>query len=130
MNYLTSTLAAGILAVTGATMAQAGGLQVSLQAGSARDAQMLHTAIALYALHRDVRAGADIRQVGRDHAVALRQGGGGNTGIIRQRGQAHSASLTQQGGGNAQVILQFGRGAQAEVTQHGGQAGVLLQFAR
>ena len=114
----------------GASAVHAGGLQLSLQAGSARDAQLLGAAITLYSIHRDIRAGADVRQVGRNHTAALRQSGGGNQAIIHQRGRDHDARLDQQGGGNSQVIVQVGRGARADVTQTGGQSGILLQFAR
>ena len=110
--------------------AQAGSLSLSLNARNAQEARALNTAIALYALHRDIKSGADVRQVGRNHAAGLSQSGGGNRGIIRQQGRNHTANLTQAGGHNGQVILQFGNGAYADVAQHGGQAGILLQFSQ
>lgn len=113
-----------------AQQAAAGTLSLSITPRSGQEAQVLSTAIALYALHRDLRAGADIRQSGRGNAVALQQSGPGHQGIIRQRGDAHSATLTQQGAPNSQVIVQFGRGAQADIVQTGGQSGILLQFRR
>ncbi len=109
--------------------AQAAGLSLSLTARNADEARALNTAITLYALHRDIRAGADLRQAGRNHTARVQQSGPGNLGLIRQRGQGHSADLTQTGGGNGQVILQFGTGARADMRQHGGQAGILLQIA-
>ncbi len=104
-------------------------LSLSLNARNAEEARVLNTAITLYAIHRDIRAGADVRQAGRNHVARIHQSGGGNRGLIRQRGQGHEANLTQQGGNNGQVILQYGKGAQAHVHQTGGQAGVLIQFA-
>jgi len=110
--------------------AQAGNLSLSLNARNAQEARALNTAIALYALHRDIKSGADIRQVGRNHAAGLSQSGGNNRAIIHQRGRNHTANLTQSGGHNGQVILQFGKGAHANVAQNGGQAGILLQFSQ
>ncbi len=104
-------------------------LSLSLNARNADEARALNTAITLYAIHRDIRSGADIRQVGRNHAARIHQSGGGNRGIIRQHGQGHQANLSQHGGNNGQVILQYGNGAHANVHQSGGQAGILLQFA-
>ncbi len=104
-------------------------LSLSLNARNADEARVLSTAITLYAIHRDIRSGADIRQVGRNHLVQLTQSGSGNQGIIRQRGRDHDASLTQRGGHNAQVILQYGQGARADIRQTGGQAGILIQIA-
>ena len=124
-----ATLGAAGLTGTG-TQAAAGTLSLSITPRGTQEAQVLSTAIALYALHRDLRSGADIRQTGRNHAVALQQSGPGHRGIIRQRGDGHSAMLTQQGAPNSQVILQFGRGARADVAQTGGQSGILLQFRR
>lgn len=109
---------------------QAGSLSFSLNARNAQEARALRTAVTLYSIHRDIRSGADVRQVGRNHAAGLTQSGGNNRGIIHQRGRNHSANLTQRGGNNAQVILQYGNGAHADVAQHGGQAGILLQFSR
>lgn len=109
---------------------QAGSLSLSLNARNAQEARALRTAVTLYSIHRDIRSGADVRQVGRNHAAAIAQSGGNNRGIIHQRGRNHSANLSQRGGNNAQVILQFGNGAQADVAQHGGQSGILLQFSR
>jgi len=110
--------------------AQAGSLSVSLQARNAPEARFLNTAIALYALHRDIKSGADVRQIGRNNAAGIVQSGGRNRGIIHQEGRNHSARLSQSGGRNGQVILQFGDGAQADVSQYGGEAGILLQFSR
>ena len=124
-----ATLGAAGFAGAG-TQAAAGTLSVSITPRGAQEARVLSTAVALYALHRDLRSGADIRQAGRNHAVALQQSGPGHRGIIRQRGEGHSATLTQQGAPNAQVIVQFGRGAEADVVQTGGQSGILLQFRR
>lgn len=108
---------------------QAAGLSLAINARTAQEAQALHAAITLYAIHRDMRAGADIRQVGRNHLVRVSQSSGGNRGIIRQHGQGHQADLSQQGGHNAQVIVQYGRDARAQVHQTGGQAGILIQIA-
>lgn len=110
--------------------AQAGSLSLSLNARSAQEASALNTAIGLYALHRDITSGADVRQIGRNHAAGVYQSGGRSRGIIHQRGRNHTANLSQTGGNNGQVILQFGDGAHADVTQHGGQAGILLQFSQ
>lgn len=118
------------LALAPMAAAQAGSLSLSLNARNAQEARALNTAISLYALHRDIDSGADIRQIGRNHAAGLYQSGGGNRAIIHQRGRNHTANLTQTGGNNGQVILQFGNGAHADVAQHGGQAGILLQFSR
>ncbi|MCC5964875.1 MAG: hypothetical protein JJU24_01950 [Natronohydrobacter sp.] len=104
-------------------------LSLAINARNADEARVLNTAITLYSIHRDIRAGADVRQVGRNHAARVHQSGGGNQGIIRQRGQGHSANLSQHGGNNGQVILQYGNGAHADVHQTGGQAGILIQFA-
>ena len=57
--------------------AQAGSLSLSLNARTGQEARALNTAIALYALHRDLKSGADIRQIGRNHAagaVSVRRG--------------------------------------------------------
>ncbi|MBN2760854.1 MAG: curlin repeat-containing protein [Rhodobacteraceae bacterium] len=110
--------------------AHAGSLSLSLNARTAQEARFLNTAITLYALHRDMKSGADLRQTGRNNAASLFQSGGRNRAIIHQEGRDHTARLSQTGGQNAQVILQFGRGAQADITQTGGQAGILLQFGR
>lgn len=104
-------------------------LSLAINARTADEARALNTAITLYSIHREIKAGADIRQVGHNHVARVQQSGGGNQGIIRQRGQGHSANLTQQGGNNGQVILQYGNGAHANVHQSGGQAGILIQFA-
>ncbi len=112
-----------------ASAAQAAGLSLSLTARNADEARALNAAITLYALHRDIRAGADLRQIGRNHSARVQQSGRGNLGLIRQRGQGHSADLTQTGGRNGQVILQFGTGAHADIRQHGGQAGILVQVS-
>lgn len=104
-------------------------LSLSLNARNADEARALNTAITLYAIHRDIRAGADVRQVGRNHVARIHQSGGGNHGLIRQRGQGHEANLSQQGGNNGQVILQYGNGAHANIHQTGGQSGILIQFA-
>ena len=109
--------------------AQAGALSLSLTPRSTTEARLISGAITLYALRRDLRANADIRQSGQNHAAALLQQGSGQRAIIRQRGADHSATLVQSGASNSQVILQFGRGAQADIAQTGGQAGILLQFA-
>ena len=120
------TLAAALaLPVAPAT---ANSLSLSINPGTAQEARVLGALVTAYAIHRDIRSGADVRQVGRNHAAALRQSGGNNLGIIRQRGADHSAELTQRGGNNTQAILQFGRGARAHVTQRGGESGVLLQY--
>lgn len=108
--------------------AAANTLSLSITPGTASEARALGALVTAYAIHRDIRAGADLRQSGRNHAAALRQSGGGNLGIIRQRGAGHSADLTQRGGNNTQAILQFGRGANAHVTQYGGESGLLLQY--
>ena len=108
--------------------AMANSLSLSITPGNTQEARLLGALVTAYAIHRDIRSGADVTQVGRNHAAALRQSGGGNLGIIRQRGADHSADLTQRGGNNSQAILQFGRGANAHVTQYGGESGVLLQY--
>ena len=108
--------------------AMANSLSLSVTPGNTQEARLLGALVTAYAIHRDIRSGADVAQVGRNHAAALRQSGGGNLGIIRQRGSDHSADLTQRGGNNSQAILQFGRGANAHVTQYGGESGVLLQY--
>ncbi len=110
------------------TSAAANSLSLSINPGTTQEARLLGVLVTAYAVHRDIRSGADVKQVGRNHAAAVRQSGGGNTGIIRQRGADHSAALTQRGGNNTQAILQFGRGANAHVTQHGGESGLLLQY--
>jgi hypothetical protein len=122
-------LGAALIAACLGTTAAAGALSLSLTPRSTTEAQLLSAAITLYALRRDLRAGADIGQRGQGHAAALLQQGSGQRAIIRQRGADHSATLSQSGAPNAQVILQFGRGAQADIAQTGGQAGILLQFA-
>lgn len=125
-----SALAALMLALSlPAAALDAKTLSLAINARNADEARALNTAITLYSIHRDIRAGADVRQVGRNHAARVQQSGGGNQGIIRQRGQGHSANLSQHGGNNGQVILQYGNGAHADVHQSGGQAGILLQFA-
>lgn len=113
-----------------ATASQARTLSLAINARNADEARALNTAIALYSIHRDIRAGADVRQAGRNHAARVQQSGGGNQGIIRQQGQGHNANLSQTGGNNGQVILQYGNGAHANVHQSGGQSGILLQFSR
>lgn len=126
------TLAAGalVLALLGPTQsALASTLSLQIQPRTAQEARALSTAIAIYSVRRDLRAGADIRQVGRNHVAQLRQSGGNNRGIIRQRGTNHEANLVQTGGRNSQVILQYGNGAHADVHQTGGQSGILIQFA-
>lgn len=125
---LALAVAAG-LSLSAPVAAQAGSLSLSLNARNAQDARALDSAITLYSIHRDIRAGADVRQVGRNHAAGIYQSGGNNRGIIHQRGRNHSASLSQTGGNNSQIIMQFGNGAHADVAQHGGQAGILLQFS-
>lgn len=110
--------------------AQAGSLSLSLNARNAQEARALNTAITLYALHRDIKSGADIRQVGRNNAAGLSQSGRNHRAIIHQRGRDHSANLIQNGGQNGKVILQFGNGAHADINQTGGQAGILLQFSQ
>ncbi|MCH8466028.1 MAG: hypothetical protein LAT78_05580 [Roseinatronobacter sp.] len=133
MSSVTSRLprliAAALIAASLGTTAAAGALSLSLTPRTSTEAQLLSTAITLYALRRDLRAGADIGQRGQGHAAALLQSGSGQRAIIRQRGADHSATLSQTGAPNAQVIMQFGRGAQADIAQTGGQAGILLQFA-
>jgi hypothetical protein len=125
-----SALSALVLALSlPAAALDAKTLSLSINARNADEARALNTAITLYSIHRDIRAGADVRQVGRNHAARVHQSGGGNQGIIRQRGQGHSANLTQKGGNNGQVILQYGNGAHANVHQSGGQAGILIQLA-
>ena len=104
-------------------------LSLAINARNADEARALNTAITLYSIHRDIRSGADIRQVGHNHAARIHQSGGGNRGIIRQHGQGHQANLAQHGGNNGQIILQYGNGAHANVHQSGGQAGILIQFA-
>ena len=113
-----------------APIADAKTLSLSINARNADEARALNTAITLYAIHREINAGADVRQIGRNHAARIAQSGDGNRGIIRQHGQNHSANLTQQGGNNSQVILQYGNGAHADVHQSGGQSGILIQYAR
>lgn len=113
-----------------ATAPHAKTLSFAINARNADEARVLNTAITLYSIHRDIRAGADVRQAGQNHAARVQQSGGGNQGIIRQRGQGHNANLSQNGGNNGQVILQYGNGAYANVHQSGGQSGVLIQFAR
>lgn len=112
-----------------APIAEANSLSLSINARNADEARVLNTAITLYSIHRDIKAGADVRQVGHNHAARIAQSGGGNRGIIRQHGQNHSANLSQQGGHNGQVILQYGNGAHADLHQSGGQAGILIQYA-
>lgn len=126
---LAFALAAG-LAVFAPVAASAGSLSLSFNPRSPQEARALSTAITLYSIHRDMRSGADIRQVGRNHAAGLSQSGGNNRGIIRQQGRNHTANLRQSGGNNSQIILQFGNGARADVAQTGGQSGILLQFSR
>lgn len=129
MLAVSACLAIGVLcANTGA--ASADGFTVSLVARSAKDANLLSSAVRLYALHRDLRAGADLRQTGKGHSALLHQSGQGQQAIIRQRGAGHSASVSQRGDPNAQVILQFGRGARADIVQSGGESGLLVQFRR
>ena len=122
-------LSTGALCVTTNT-ASADVLTVSLAPRSEKDTTLLSSAIGLYALHRDLRMGADVRQVGTANAALLHQSGQGQRAIIRQRGTGHSARLSQSGQPNAQVILQFGRGAEADIVQNGGQSGILVQFRR
>ena len=110
--------------------AQAGSLSLSLNARNAQEARALNTAITLYSIHRAIRSGADVRQVGRNHAAGLVQSGRNNRGIIHQRGRNHTANLQQSGGNNSQIILQFGTRARADVAQYGGQSGILLQFGQ
>lgn len=129
MLAISVCLSSGALGVTTHT-ASADVLTVSVVPRTAKDATLLSTAIGLYALHRDLRTGADVRQVGKANAVRLHQSGPRQQAIIRQRGAGHSARLSQDGEPNAQVILQFGRGAEADIVQTGGQSGILVQFRR
>lgn len=110
--------------------AQAETLSLSLNARNAQEARVLNAAIALYAIHRDIRSGADIRQIGRNHAAGVYQSGGNNRAIVHQRGRNHRATLSQTGGGNGQIIVQVGNGAHADIVQRGGEAGVLVQISR
>lgn len=123
-------LVAGLVGGLLALPVQAGGVQLSLSARNSQEALALQTAVALYALHRDIRTGADLRQIGQNNAALLEQGGAGNRAIIRQRGANHSAALRQTGGSNSQILLQFGRGAVADIVQTGGEAGILIQLGR
>ncbi len=122
-----TVLGLALLAPTGPVLASS--LSLHLQPRTAQEARVLGAAITLYAIRRDLRSGADIRQTGQNHQVQMRQSGGQNRGIIRQRGANHSANLSQTGGHNSQVILQYGNGAHADIRQTGGQSGILLQFA-
>ncbi len=121
------TLALAFLCPAQATLAST--LTLNIQPRTAQEERALGAAIAVYSIRRDLRAGADVRQAGRNNVARVRQSGGQNRGIIRQRGANHEATLTQTGGHNNQVILQFGNGAHADVRQTGGQSGILLQFA-
>jgi minor curlin subunit len=109
---------------------QADSLSLSLNARNAQEARVLNTAISLYAIHRDIRSGANLRQIGRNHAAGIYQRGGNNRAIVHQQGRNHSARLSQTGGNNGQVIVQIGNGAHADVTQRGSEAGILLQISR
>ncbi|MCC5962511.1 MAG: hypothetical protein JJU09_05230 [Rhodobacteraceae bacterium] len=128
-RILSAALVSVALALS-VVQAQASSLSLKLRPGSSQEARALDAAVTLYALHRDLRSGADIRQTGRNNTAVLRQSGGRNRGIIRQRGDNHTASLSQIGGNNTQVIVQYGNGAHADIGQRGGQSGILLQFAR
>lgn len=128
-RYGLAATALGLALLTPPAPADAASLSLHLQPRNAQEARALGAAITIYAIRRDLRSGADIRQTGQNHLVQMHQSGGHNRGIIRQRGANHAASLSQTGGGNAQVILQYGNGARADIRQTGGQAGILLQFA-
>ncbi len=124
-----SACALAICVTLPAQTAFASSLSLHLQPRNAQEARALGAAITLYAIHRDISSGADLRQAGRNHAARVHQSGGRNYALIRQHGANHSANLTQTGGHNSQVILQYGNGAHANVHQTGGQSGILIQFA-
>lgn len=101
-------------------------ISLSLTPRNEREADGLRLGLALYAIHRDIRSGASIDQIGQGNAAGILQSGGGNLGLIRQRGRDHYATLTQQGQGGAWAIIQSGKGTTAQVTDPG--TGILLQY--
>lgn len=101
-------------------------ISLSLTPRNAREADGLRLGLALYAIHRDIRSGASIDQIGQGNAAGILQAGGGNFGLIRQRGRDHTATLTQQGQGGAWAIIQSGKGTTAQVSDPG--TGILLQY--
>lgn len=118
---------AAALALTGAAPAPVladGQIALTLSPRTADEALLLELGLALYALQRERRGTAEVRQTGRDNAARLVQQGGGNHGLIVQRGRGHAGTLTQTGGGNAHALFQSGKGTTADVVQGGGAVGL------
>jgi hypothetical protein len=129
------TLAASVLALmigvgSLASPAAAGGsISLSIVPGSAKDAHIMQTGLALYSLFQDAKGGAIVRQRGNHNEAGLGQFGRGNLGVVHQEGNGHSGQLEQHGNRNAYGLFQFGRNAQGHVVQNGhGQTGATFQF--
>lgn len=125
---LTATLLAGGIAALPAAPAHAGGSVSVTIVPKGDEARIIEQGLQLYALSRDVRNRAKVKQRGADNAAAIGQSGSGNWAGIFQRGKGHTATIDQTGNNNAFAIFQFGKNTSSAVTQQGnGGAGLIFQ---
>ena len=130
MNPIRTTLIAAVLSVAVIAPASAGGsLSLSINPANQQQTRLVQTGLAIYALTKDIKGSASVRQKGRNNNGAVKQQGGGNLGIVHQEGRGHSGTLDQAGNGNAFGVFQFGKRTDAAVTQRGnGNAGAVFQI--
>jgi minor curlin subunit len=113
--------ASAILSTAAAlTPAHAGGqISIEIVPGSSDSARALRLGLGLYALSREIKSGAGIRQNGSGNMAGIGQNGSGNFGVVHQDGNGHSGTLNQNGNNNSCGLFQFGENTSGHVSQNG-----------